>query len=67
MGVMLPDVVKAIFPEEHAPAEHVISIEPQPVVGPSKPVGWSCSCGHQDVLMPEELQRALRENLVALT
>ena len=65
MGVMLPDVVRALFPE-HAQAGHKVTFRPTTVVT-TWPAMWDCSCGHSDALFGEEVGQALREDLVSRT
>lgn len=66
MGVILDDIVRALFPE-HAQPGHTVKMDPRPIVGPQQPDGWSCTCGHRDVLMPDEIRNALQEDLVPRT
>lgn len=69
MGVMLDDVVRALFPE-HAQPGHEVTILPQKRLHQG-PTEWACSCGHRDVLLDDatggEVGRALREGLVTPT
>lgn len=69
MGVMLDDVVRALFPE-HAQPDHKVTILPQKKLQDPN-IEWACSCGHRDVLLNDEnggeVGRALREGLVTRT
>ncbi|HSS37375.1 MAG TPA: hypothetical protein VLT58_01275 [Polyangia bacterium] len=70
MGVMLDDVVRALFPEHGQPG-HAVTILPQKKLYAGHPIEWACSCGHRDVLLNDEnggeIGRALREGLVTPT
>lgn len=69
MGVMLDDVVRALFPEHGHPG-HAVAILPQKTLH-QPGVEWSCSCGHRDVLLNDEnggeIGDAIRRGLVTRT